>query len=155
MEITVRQALEDASLKEQLAYEFYKKLLDVVKDLSAKEVLKELAQQELDHKNIIDKALEQGTLDALGLDASCNYKNLGIGVSSGLKPEVVTEGLNVQDVLLIAIKHEENSRLFYEEMVQRFKGTDAEAAFTKLAIEEACHRNEIQKMYDDIINLEN
>jgi len=155
MELTVKEALEEAAQKEQLAYEFYNKLLDVVKDLSAKEILKDLAKQELEHKAVIEEALEKGTLDVIGLNQKCSFVNYGIGVAPTVKPEVVTESLNVQEILIIAIKHEENSRLFYEEMAKRFENTAAADAFTRLAEEEACHRNDIQRMYDDIINLEN
>jgi len=63
--------------------------------------------------------------------------------------------MTVQDVLMIAMKHEDNSRIFYEKLAERFKGQEVEELFKRLAIEESCHRNNIQKMYDEIILTEN
>jgi rubrerythrin len=153
MENDVRKALEEAGEKKKLSYEFYKKLLNVVSDLSTKALIKDLVEQKKKHGEIIEQALETGSLDNLGLDVSCRWKGLGIG--EGVKPEVVTGELTVQDVLLIAIRYEENSVKYYEKLAEDFKGSPAGEVFFKLASDEACHRNEVQRMYDDIVNLEN
>jgi rubrerythrin len=53
------------------------------------------------------------------------------------------------------MKHEDNSRIFYEKLAEQHKGKPAEEVFRKLAIEESLHRNTIQKMYDEIVLSEN
>lgn len=153
MDASVRKALEEAKEKKALSYEFYDKLLKVVSDLSTKELIKDLMEQKSKHKEIIEQALETGSLENLGLDVSCRWKGLGIG--QGVKPEVVTGELTVQDVLLIAIRYEDNSVKYYEDLAEKFKDTPAGDVFFKLASDEACHRNDVQRMYDDIVNLEN
>ncbi|MCX8084705.1 MAG: ferritin family protein [Calditerrivibrio sp.] len=153
MEITIREALEDAKEKEVLAYEFYQKLLNFVKDLGAKAIIRELAEEEIKHRDLIERIIQSGDISIVGLDSKCYYTDLGI--TNMVLPKVITEDMSVQDVLRIAMKHEDNSRIFYEKLAEKFKGQEVEELFKKLAIEEACHRNNIQKMYDDIVLTEN
>ena len=153
MEITVKEALEDAKGKEELAYEFYMKLLEYVTDLGAKAVIKELAEEEIKHKNLIEEMMESGKIDSVGVDTRYYYTDLGI--SKMVLPKVITKEMTVQDVLRIAMKHEDNSRLFYEKLADKHAGSPAEEVFRRLAVEESLHRNSIQKMYDDIVLSEN
>ncbi len=153
MEITIREALEDAKQKEILAYEFYQKLMTYVKDLGAKAIIRELAEEEVKHKDLIDKIMETGDINIVGLDTKCYYTDLGI--TNIVLPKVITEDMSVQDILRIAMKHEDNSRVFYEKLAEKFKGQEVEELFRRLAVEEACHRNNIQKIYDEVILTEN
>lgn len=153
MEITIREALEDAKQKEILAYEFYQKLMTYVKDLGAKAIIKELAEEEVKHRDLIDKIMETGDINIVGLDTKCYYTDLGI--TNIVLPKVITEDMSVQDILRIAMKHEDNSRVFYEKLADKFKGQEVEELFRRLAVEEACHRNNIQKIYDEVILTEN
>jgi rubrerythrin len=153
MEITIREALDDARQKEILAYEFYQKLLSYVKDLGAKAIIRELAEEEIKHRDLIDKIIETGDIDIIGLDTKCYYTDLGI--TDIVLPKVIKDDMSVQDILRIAIKHEDNSRVFYEKLADRFKGQEVENLFRKLAVEEACHRNNIQRIYDEVILSEN
>ncbi len=152
-EITIKEALEDAKEKEILAYEFYKKLENIVQDLGAKSIIRELAEEELKHRDLIDQVIKSGDIDAIGLESKYYYTDLGI--SKIVLPQVITEDMSVQDVLRIAMKHEDNSRIFYEKLADKFKGEKVEKLFRNLAIEESGHRNNIQKIYDDIIFSEN
>jgi len=153
MEITIREALDDARQKEILAYEFYQKLLSYVKDLGAKAIIRELAEEEFKHRDLIDKIIETGDIDIIGLDTKCYYTDLGI--TDIVLPKVIKDDMSVQDILRIAIKHEDNSSVFYEKLADRFKGQEVENLFRKLAVEEACHRNNIQRIYDEVILSEN
>jgi len=60
MEITVREALEEAKERESLAYEFYLKLHNYVKDLGAKAIIRELADEEIKHRELIDNVIKEG-----------------------------------------------------------------------------------------------
>lgn len=153
MEASVRQALEEAKERKALSCAFYDKLLLAVSDLSTKELIKELIEQKTKHLKSINEALEKGSLEQLGLDVSCRWKGLGIG--EGIKPKVVTGELTVQDVLLIAIRYEDDSIKYYEKLAEKFEHTPDGEVFRRLAADEACHRNEVQFMYDDIVNREN
>jgi rubrerythrin len=63
--------------------------------------------------------------------------------------------MSVQDVLRIAMKHEDNSRIFYEKLAEKYQNSPVEEVFKRLAVEESLHRNTIQKMYEDIVLSEN
>jgi rubrerythrin len=153
MEITIKEALEDAKRKEELAYEFYMKLYDYLADLGAKTIIKELADEEIKHKELIQEMIDTGRLDIVGKDTKYYYTDLGI--SQMVLPEVITKDMTVQDVLRIAMKHEDNSRIFYESLAEKYSGKQVAEVFQRLAIEEALHRNTIQKMYDEIVLSEN
>lgn len=153
MEITIKEALEDAKQKEVLANEFYMKLYDYVKDLGAKAIIKELADEEIKHRELIQSIIDGGKISELGQDIKYYYTDLGI--SKLVLPRVITPEMSVQDILRIAMKHEDNSRIFYEKLAEKFAGSEVEELFRKLAVEESVHRNNIQKMYDEIILTEN
>ncbi|PLX70889.1 MAG: rubrerythrin [Denitrovibrio sp.] len=153
MEATVVEALKEAARKEQLTYDFYEKLLSLVSELSSKAIIKELMETKLRFKNEIESAVECGCLDKLGLDSSCKLRDLGIGRTG--HSEVVKPDLNVQELLLIAIRHEDGSMKFYEQMAEKFTGTEAGEAFQRLAYDVACHKKDIQYIYDDLVNIEN
>lgn len=153
MEATVVEALQEAAQKEQLTYDFYEKLLSLVEELSAKEIIKELMATKQRFKKDIEESLVCGCLDKLGLDSTCKLRDLGIGKTG--HSEVVKPNLNVQELLLIAIRHEDSSIRFYESMSEKFKGTEAGEAFQRLAYDVACHKKDIQYLYDDVVNLEN
>lgn len=153
MEATVIEALNEAARKEQLTLDFYVKLLDIVAELSSKEIIKELIETKQRFKNTIENAIACDCLEDLGRDSSCKLRDLGIGKTG--RSEVVTGSLNVQELLLIAIRHEDASMKYYESMADKFKGTEAGEAFTRLAYDVACHKKDIQYIYDDIVNIEN
>jgi rubrerythrin len=153
MEATVVEALKEAAQKEQLTYDFYSKLLTLVSELSSKKIIQELMDTKQRFKKDIEDSIMCGCLDKLGLDSTCKLRDLGIGKTG--HSEVVKADLNVQELLLIAIRHEDNSMKFYEQMSEKFTGTEAGEAFQRLAMDVACHKKDIQYIYDDIVNLEN
>ncbi|KAA0257711.1 rubrerythrin [Deferribacter autotrophicus] len=152
-EITLKKALEDALDKEQKAHDFYMKLYDLLSDLGAKAIIKELAEEEVKHREMITKAMETGKIEHIGLDTK--FYTTDLGIAQMVLPQVITEDMSVQDVLRIAMKHEDNSRIFYEKLAEKFAGSEAEEFFRRMAVEEANHRNKIQNIYDDIVYDEN
>ncbi|MDY6820582.1 MAG: ferritin family protein, partial [Deferribacterota bacterium] len=58
-EKTVEEILLEAKRKEELAYDFYSKLINYVKDLGTKAMIKELAEEERKHKDILDDILKK------------------------------------------------------------------------------------------------
>lgn len=152
-EITIERALEEARDKEQLSYDFYMKLLNYVKDLGTKAMIEELAIEELSHKRVLDDVLNNKEIDEIRLGEKCYLIDLGL--TKMVRPEVVTENMTMEAVLRIAIKHEELTRQFYENIAERFKGNAVENIFKQLSHEEMCHRNNIQMLYDDLVFKEN
>lgn len=153
MDLTVREALEDAIKREDVAYDYFTKLQAMVKDPGTKKLLEELAEEELQHKAEMQKLLDTGDVSGVDLSCSCAYRDLGL--QDTLANKAIDENVTVQDVLAIAIKAEDSARLFYEGLAEQFKGQEVEKLFVKLACDEMCHRNEFQKMYDEIVYSEN
>ncbi len=150
--MTVKEALEDALKREEIAYDYFTTLQGMTKDPGTKKLLEELAQEEVEHKKQIQELLDKGVE---GLELACNPSYKDLGMQDTLPNQAITDDLSVQDVLTIAIKAEESARVFYEEMAEKFQGQEAEKLFVKLACDEMKHRNQFQKMYDEIIYSEN
>lgn len=153
MDITVRQALEDALKREDVAYDYFIKLQKLCKDQGARKILEEFADDEVLHKKELSKLLETGDLSSIDLVCKCSYRDLGL--QDTLSNKAIDEELTVQDILAITIKAKESARIFYEELGEQFKGQEVEKLFVKLSCDKMCHRNEFQKMYDEIIYSEN
>ena len=124
-----------------------------MEDLGTKSMIKELAAEELMHKDIINKAIDEGQIENIKLGEKCYI--LDLGIANIVTPEVVDKDMTVGTVLRIAMKYSENMRLFYENMANRFKGNEVEKIFRQCEHEEMCHRNNIQLLYDDLILSEN
>ena len=116
-------------------------------------MIKELASEELNHKNIINTAIDKGQIENIKLGEKCYI--LDLGIANIVTPEVVEKDMSVGTVLRIAMKYSENMRLFYQNMAGRFRGEEVEKIFKQLEHEEMCHRNNIQLLYDDMILSEN
>ena len=152
-EITIQEALNEAMRREEQSYKFYMQLYDYVKDLGTKALIKELAEEEKSHIEILRNVIEDKKIDEIKLGEKCYIIDLGL--TKQIRPEVVTEDMPVDAVLRIAIRDAENARKFYDSLAEKFRGENIENLFKQLAHEEMCHRNNFQLLYDEIVFKEN
>lgn len=153
MELTVKAALEEAVDTERKTLEFLEGLRKVVKNLGTKTLIDDLSAKIGKLKVQLEEALANEDIEGLGLNAKCYFGDLGIGKYK--MHEVVREEMSGQDVLTIAIQYEEKALKFYESLAEQFQGQPSERLFLKLAVEKACMRNDLQRMYDEIVMQEN
>ena len=71
-EITLQEVIDQAILREEQAFAFYKKLMDTVADTASQDTLAFIAKEELKHKEILER-YARGELgqDALSLTGGC------------------------------------------------------------------------------------
>jgi rubrerythrin len=132
--------------KEKEARDFYLNAVERVKRLGTKVLLKDLAEMENSHVQLISSALETGVVDTIGIPLDLQ----DIRLSDYLVPEKqITEQSTSQDVLIIAIHREARAEKFYIDFAGSFKGSDVETLFRRLAGEEYNHRRMLEKEYED------
>ncbi len=134
----VKDILATAIEFEKFGVEYYSRFKDMVADEKAKPLMKGLADDELEHANILEKELK-----ALGGKAKAPSKT---DVEKGLKeifPEATKKGSIVTkdaiSALKLGIRTEERSIDFYTKNAN-VAGADLKASFDKLAKMERGHK---------------
>ena len=67
----------------------------------------------------------------------------------------LTDSMNYQDIIILAMKREEKSHNLYTHLAERVTDGDLKNLFLKLASEEAKHKLHFEKIYDDDVLKEN
>jgi rubrerythrin len=88
---------------------FYRKALGIVKEESVKDLLRDLAEEELRHKNHLSSLVD----DAGNTDVDFDMNNLNRLIQNSDIPEDVSE----MEVLKIAREREEHTRDFYSQIM--------------------------------------
>ncbi len=141
----VDEILEYAIGKEKEAVTFYNELSKNEKEASLKETFKNLALEEANHvklltnisnnKDVIDSYKEKPVTD--------------LKISDYLVEKEYTEGMPMQDILILAMKREEAAVKLYTDLAARTDNEESLKIFKLLAQEEAEHKFTFEKMYDD------
>jgi rubrerythrin len=119
---------------------------------SSRTILKELAQEEIRHKEKIMKILENRDR-ILELGSTNAVQDLQI--VDFLKESPLSEDADYQTILIFAAKREKNTYEYYSSLETRFKGTEAGKLFSGLAKEELEHKYKLEKEYDEYVLREN
>jgi rubrerythrin len=142
---TLKDVLLFAVRKEHDARELYLMFRDKVKDPGAKQLLEELANQELGHQRMLEKALETENIAAIGNKSHVQDLHLNDYVASGdIGPDSRPD-----DVMAFAIKSEQASYSLYKSLLKTLAGTELESIFSHLAQEELSHKERLEKEYEE------
>ncbi len=141
----VRSIMSLAVEKEQAAYELYASAAKLSSDAAAKELLTDLAAQELRHRELLS-----------GLDPHDLH---GIEALSDGEPCVIAFGLDeamaprprVMDLLAYAARREREARDFYDRMAAAATDDEHRGMFTKLARMEEGHRTRVECLRQSLI----
>jgi len=138
------EVLDSAIYKEiasQAVYEAAQKKTD---DPGARELMKELARQEVKHakklKQLKDKGLENKRWH--------QEKIADLKISSYLTGGETLEGAGLQDTLIFAMKREDESVDFYRKMMGMMRAEEAKQLCIGLANEELRHKMRLEILYD-------
>lgn len=145
-DLTIQEVIAKAIDFEQDAYEFYTKAIQMVRGRHIKEALKDLADQEVEHKIKLEN-LRDGNLDAAVPATTTNIQDLRL--AEYLIPPTLDEHATFQDILLVAMHREKSSFDFYTLMVQITQDQATQKLFEFLAQEELAHKNKIETIYDE------
>ena len=148
---TFEAALEMAI---QMEYEGFRNYLDAikrVKDKSAREILKDAALDELDHKCSLEKALLEGQFQRTTMAEMVPTMNLDYTLAR----KELSEESTPRDALAYAIHLENSSIDFYRRMVKGCEGAPMAPVFIKLLTDETRHLQEMEDLYERLFLTEN
>lgn len=141
----VKEIVKQATQQEEMAYKFYTDALKYVKDAAAKVWLKELAGEELKHKEILQK------LDVSKVKQFKPAKIHDLHITEYLVDKDVHEIKDFQDVLIVAMKKEQKAYNFYVGMAKSADSPDMQKICKVLAQEELKHKHKLELYYDDVV----
>lgn len=141
----VKEILKQAAQQEEKAHKFYMDSLKLVKDAAAKVWLKELADEELKHKEMLQK------FDASKVKQFKSEAVHDLHITEYLVDKDVAAVKDFQDVLIVAMKKEQKSYNFYVGMSKSADGNDVKNLCKALAQEELKHKHKLELYYDDMV----
>ncbi len=144
---TLEAALEKAIEQERSSFETYRLALRTVEDRQARMVLEELASEELEHMNVLQKAL-------IGETIALHEKGESTGPPMNLTYFLADKPLDPtsspQDVMIHAIHDEKRSVDFYNQMATQCAGAPMQEIFSKLREEEKIHLARLEEAYEKL-----
>jgi len=149
---TIEQILEQAIRFEEQAYDFYVGAIDMVKQPHIKDTLKDLAAEEVKHKEKLQALVEGDTEALIGVS---RQKVLDLKLAEYLVAPSLGEDATFQDVLVVAMHREKSSHEFYSTMATIADDESTKTLFTFLAQEELVHKNKVETLYDEIVYRDN
>ncbi len=147
--MTVEGIIQRAIRFEEDAYGFYIAASKMVKLPHVKDMLNELAGEEVRHKERLEELLAGDTEQIIAEKQSQRIQDLKLAEYLVALP--LNEDATIQDVLMTAMQREKNSHDFYDLMAGIAGSEVAKDLFQFLAQEELGHKNKVETLYDDII----
>jgi rubrerythrin len=147
--MTVEGIIQRAIRFEENAYDFYTGASEMVKLPHVRDMLNELAGEEVKHKEKLEGLLAGDTEQIVAAKQRRQIQDLKL--ADYLVAPPLDEGATIQDVLMIAMQREKNSHDFYNLLAGIAGSEAAKDLFQFLAQEELGHKNKVEVLYDDII----
>ncbi len=140
------ELLDTAIYKEIASQAFYIAGQGKTEDPGAKALLEELAEQELKHAGLLKD------LKAKGLVKQDWHQERvsNLMISEYLTGPDTVEGIGLQEVLILAMKREQQSVEFYSNMMGIMRDEAAKHLCEKLVHEELKHKLKLEMYYDDL-----
>jgi len=145
------ELLDTAIYKEIASQAFYVAGQRNTEDSGAKALMKELAEEELKHAQLLKSLKEKD----LGKSGWHREKVPNLMISEYLMSGETLEGIHLQDTLIFAMKREQESVDFYSRMMGVIRDKDAKRLCQKLVSEELKHKLRLEVFYDDLFYGEN
>jgi len=149
---TFEAALEMAIQMESEGFRSYLQGLRIAKQKGAREILREAALDELEHKHVLEKALVDGYMAGVGeLTRPVPTMNLDyVLAKKELRPESDT-----REALVYSIHREKESIDFYQRLATGCTGAPMAPLFERLLADEKRHLQALEDMYEEHFMTEN
>ncbi|RII25543.1 MAG: ferritin [Geobacter sp.] len=149
---TFEAAVEMAVKMEDEGFRHYLDAMRVVKNKGAREILRDAALDELEHKHELEKALVEGQMEGGDvLTKPVPTMNLGYVLT---KPELGNDS-DARQALTYAIHLEKGSIDFYKRMATGCAGAPMAVLFERLLADESRHLQSLEDMYEEHYMTEN
>jgi rubrerythrin len=145
------ELLESAIYKEIASQAFYIAGQSRTDDPGAKALMKELAEEELKHSQLLKRfKTEKLNQSKRRWDEVPNLR-----ISEYLTAGDTLEGAGLQDTLIFAIKREQQSIEFYSKLMGLMRDEIAKSICERLVHEELKHKYKLEMFYDGLFYGEN
>ena len=142
---TFEAAIDMATKMEDEGFRAYLAALRIVKDKAARQIFKEAALDELEHKHQLEKALVDGEMKGgVELHQPVPTMNLDYVLA---KRELRAES-DAREALAYAIHLEKGSIDFYDRMSRGCEGAPMAVLFKKMLADESRHLQELEDLYE-------
>lgn len=149
----VQSVLRTAIQREIDAYNLYTAAADKVEIAHVQDLLKELAAQEVGHRNRLEALLGGRTFAILSKTQQKQVADLKI--TDYLVEVPLAADSDIQEILIVAGKRETASYNLYSALAKVTDDAETVKLFEFLANEELSHKNRVETMYEDYILQEN
>ncbi|MFW9907222.1 MAG: ferritin family protein [Candidatus Thorarchaeota archaeon] len=147
------QLISLAIKREEEAYEFYTKASKDATLQSSGKLLKELAKQEVGHKEKLKRALKDDVCDTFTCATIAEVEKAGL--SKYLIDVPLKADSTPQEILVVAMKREDSAKSFYKTLSELTGVAAHRTVFETLAKEEQRHKEILEHLYDDIFQPDN
>ncbi len=143
----LNEIIDFAIEREKEAAEFYESLAEEESMSGTREMLKEFADVEKVHQSMLEN-LKSGKVD----ETLAGYKLKWIPDmkrSDYVVDMAYQKGMAYNEILMIAMKREENALKLYNELLKKAESDEMKKVFKILCQEEAKHKLSLETLYDD------
>ena len=153
MEQSLKSILEAAVKIEEQSYALYAMAQEKVDYQSSREFLKELAREELKHKEkLLAIMSNKKKIHELG---SHSEKIQDLKIVDVMKETALSEDADYQKILIYAAKREKATYEYYNSLALGLEDTEIGVLFSKLARADLVHKNKLEREYDEYLLKEN
>ena len=145
------ELLDTAIYKEIASQAFYIAGQRTTEDQGAKTLMKELAEEELKHSQLLKNIKEKGVNQS-------NWRRgevPNLRISEYLTGSETLEDAGLQDTIIFAMKREQQSIEFYSRLMSLMRYEMAKRLCERLVYEELRHKLRLEIFYDDFFYGEN
>jgi len=142
---TKEAALEKAIEMETASFETYKNAYFKAKDRVAKDLLKDLALDELKHKYTLEKAFFEETVQ---LHDSGINEGPSMNLTMLLQEKPLDQSATDQDVMVFAIHDEKRAVDFYSKMAEQCGDAPMGGMYSRLRDDELNHLARLEELYE-------
>jgi len=142
---TFEAAIEMATQMEEEGFRSYLSALRIVKDKAARQIFKEAALDELEHKHQLEKALIDGEMKGGdNLQQAVPTMNLDYVLAK----RELRQDSDAREALAYAIHLEKGSIEFYQRMSQGCEGAPMAVLFQQMLADETRHLQALEDLYE-------
>lgn len=134
-------------------YTLYATAAEAAESSSARDMLRDLALQETDHRKKLESLLAGGLFKVLSVEQDRKIEDLKI--TDHLVDVPLAPDSDFQEILIVAGKREAASYDLYTSLAKVAGDSESVKLFRHLAQEELVHKRRIESLYDDLVYTEN
>ena len=149
----IHDILRTAIQREIDAHALYSTTAEKAETPNAKEILLDLAAQELGHRKRLENMLEGNIFRVVSRGQRKQVQNLKI--TNYLIEVPLSPDSSFQDILIVAGKREKGSHDLYAALAKVSEDQDTAKLFDFLAAEELTHKNRVETLYEELVYQDN